>query len=88
VGEELNGRQVKILQAIALDKCLCTVCLLQHTADCLKSTSDDHFDIFEGKIAGDVKQASLNCDCCWEGDQISCVHYEEHKYMLQLGGSL
>jgi len=68
--------------------CLFTV-YLQHTADCLKSTSDDHFDIFERKIAADVvKQASLNYDCHWESDQVLCVRYGEHKHWLESGGSL
>lgn len=48
-GGGLNRRQVKLFRAIALDKCLFTVYLLQHTADGLKSTSDVHFDICEGK---------------------------------------
>jgi len=87
-GEILNVRQVKIFQAIVLDKCLFAVYLLQHRADCLKSTSDDHFDIFEGKIASDVKQASLNYDCHWGGDQLLCVRYVEHNHRLESGGSL
>jgi hypothetical protein len=44
--------------------------------------------MFEQKIAGDVKEASLNYDCHWEGDQVLYFGYEQHKYRLQSGGSL